>query len=364
MQLADVISHLEAIAPPALQADYDNAGWICGDPAATLTGVLLTLDCTEAVVEEAIRRDCNLIIAHHPILFRGLRQLTGRTYVERTLIRAIRGEVAIYAAHTNLDSVRTGVNDELCRRLGLLRTRVLAPVSGQLRKLTVFVPPHHGAVLRAALHDAGAGQLGHYSQCSFRTQGTGTFRPDASADPYLGQREELTEVAEERLEVVVPAHATRRVLDAMWAAHPYEEVAYDLTTLENRWSDVGAGMVGELPDALPVADFLRHLQTRLGLRVIRHTTFAGPVRRVAVCGGAGQFLLRQARAAAADAFVTSDFKYHEFFDAEEQLLIADVGHYESEQFTPALMQRLLYEKMGNIAAHLSEIDTNPVRYFT
>lgn len=369
MQLYHLTRFLDALAPPAWQESYDNAGLQVGDPAQHITGATLALDCTEAVVAEAVRRGHNLVVCHHPVVFRPLKSLTGRTEPERILLAAIRAGVAIYATHTNLDHVAHGVNAEFARRLGLLHPKILAPkADGALRQLVTFVPGAEAreAVL-AALHAAGAGQIGAYRECSFRAEGTGRFRPTEVATPTIGQaggpREE---VAEERLEVVFPAPAQAAVLAALRRAHPYEEVAYYLTRLDNEHPDVGAGMVGELPEPLAPAAFLAHLKAALHLPLIKHTAPPADgrlIRRVALCGGAGAFLIGAARGAGADAFVTGDLKYHEYFQADGRLLLCDVGHYESEVATSELLRVALQREFPTFAAQLTEVVTNPVRYF-
>jgi dinuclear metal center YbgI/SA1388 family protein len=362
--LQAVTNYLEALAPLAYQESYDNAGLIVGEPTTEVTGVLVTLDCTEAVVAEAVRRGCNLIVAHHPIVFKGLKKLNGRTYVERTVLSAIRQNVAIYASHTNLDHVTPGVNHHLAGLLGLKNVRILSPKKGVLQKLVTFVPVEATPRVLDALYAAGAGQVGGYQNCSFRVEGTGTFRPTEGTNPAIGQEGTDEEVRENRVEVLLPAHLESRVLRALREAHPYEEVAYYLTALENANQDVGAGAIGELPEPMAEEAFFRHLQQKLKLTVVRHTPMVGRlVGRVAVCGGAGSFLLADARRQGADAFVTADFKYHEFFDAEGQLVVCDVGHYESEVGTKELLRNYLSEKFPTFATLLSETDTNPVRYF-
>jgi dinuclear metal center YbgI/SA1388 family protein len=362
--LRDLIAVLEAWSPPAYQESYDNAGLLVGDPNQPVTGVLVTLDSTEAVVDEAIAAGCNVIVAHHPILFKGLKSLTGKTYVERTLLKAIRANVAIYAAHTNLDHVRTGVNAEIADRLGLLQTEILAPKAGLLSKLVVYVPVTHTPAVLDALFAAGAGQIGAYDRCSFRVGGSGTFRPLTGARPAIGQVGQDETVTEDRLEVLLPSHLARPMVAALRRAHPYEVPAYDLYTLQNEHADVGAGLVGHLPEPLAETEFLTWLKSAMHLPLIRHTNPTGRlVAQVAVCGGAGSFLLPDARRTGADAFVTADYKYHEFFDADGQLLICDIGHYESEVFTKDRVGRYLSEKFVSFAVILSKINTNPVHYF-
>ena len=359
-----LIDSLEALAPPAYQEGYDNAGLILGDSSTNLTGVLLSLDCTEAVIEEAILKGCNLVVAHHPIVFKGLKKLNGKNYVERTIIKAIQNKVAIYAIHTNLDHVSEGVNSMIAARLGLQNLKILAPKRQLLQKLTFFVPNQHEVRVLESLYAAGAGKIGNYSECSFRTGGEGTFRPGEGANPYAGQVGELERAAELRVELMFPAHLEKKVMQALRQSHPYEEVAYYLQALENENQEVGAGAIGELAEPMETIEFLAHLKKSMSVSVIKHTASAQKtIRRVAVCGGAGSFLLPNALAARADAFVTADFKYHEFFDAENQIVICDIGHYESEVGTKQLLHDYLSKIFGNFALHLSETNTNPVAYY-
>lgn len=366
----DLARLLEAAAPLAYQESYDNAGLQCGSPQAEITGVLITLDCTPAVVAEAVRRGCNVVVAHHPVIFRPLKRLTGANEVEQTIIAALKNDVAIYAAHTNLDNVRGGVNDKLAEKLGLQNNRVLAPQSGTLARLITYLPNRPedqeadlaGRVL-AALYAAGAGQVGQYGACSFRTAGTGTFTPGVGTRPAIGTAGQAETVPELRLEVLLPLHRQAAMLRAMREAHPYEEVAYELIKLENVHQDVGAGLVGELPEALAPATFRQRLKQQLGVPVVRHTAFARSIKTVALCGGAGAFLIGAARGAGADAYVTSDVKYHEFFGAEGQLMLCDVGHFESEQFTYEVFRDLLTAGFGRtFAVLIAETPTNPVQY--
>jgi len=372
MTVRDITTYLEAWAPLAYQESYDNAGLLVGDSAAAVTGVLVTLDITEAVVEEALAKGCNLVVAHHPVIFKGLKKLTGRTYVERTVIKAIKNDVALYAAHTNLDHVQGGVNFKIAEKLGLHHPRILAPREDTLMKLVTFVPTAQAGDRYArtletvldALYEAGAGQIGNYDRCSFRLEGIGTFRGNAAANPDLGTAGVDEQAPEHRVEVVFPAHRQPAVLAALRAAHPYEEVAHYLTLLTNQNQEVGAGVVGELAEPMDERAFLAHLKQRMALPLVRHTPLRGKtVRRVAVCGGAGGFLLTDAVRAGAEVFVTADYKYHEFFDADGRLVVADIGHFESEQYTKELIQQQLLEKFSTFAVILSETVTNPVNYF-
>jgi dinuclear metal center YbgI/SA1388 family protein len=366
----DLARLIEAAAPLAYQESYDNAGLQCGDPQAEVRGVLISLDCTPAIVAEALRRGCNVVVCHHPVIFRPLKRLTGANEVEQILVAALKNDVAIYAAHTNLDNVRGGVNDKLAEKLGLLKTRVLAPQSGTLARLITYVPNRPadqqqdlaGRVL-TALYAAGAGRVGDYSECSFQTDGMGSFTPGATTQPAIGAPNKPERVPELRLEVLLPLHRQAAVLQALRTAHPYEEVAYEVIKLENTHQDVGAGLVGELPAALSPAAFRQLLKEQLQVPVVRFTAFEKEVKKVALCGGAGAFLIGKARAAGADAYVTGDVKYHEFFGAEGGLMICDVGHFESEQYTGEVFRDLLTAGFGRTFAVLfAETNTNPVQY--
>ena len=363
--ITDIVHYLESIAPPAYQESYDNAGLITGNGSWECTGVLTTLDATEEVVMEAVSCRCNLIVAHHPIVFGGLKKITGRNYVERTVIAAIKRDIAIYAIHTNLDNVVAGgVNGRIARKLGILGGQPLLPRDGVLQKLYCFVPVDHLEAVRAAVFAAGAGQIGAYSECSFAGEGTGTFTGGEGTDPFVGQPGKRHYEKEGRLEVVVPAHLSREVIRAMIAAHPYEEVAYDLVPLANVHPGVGSGLIGELAAEMEEVAFLDLIRAVFEVPVIRHTRLTGrPVKRVAVCGGAGSFLISKALSAGANFYITSDVKYHEFFDANDQLVIADIGHFESEQFTVDLLFEVLREKFRNFAVLKSVVRTNPVKYY-
>lgn len=364
MRIKDVTAALEAWAPTSLQENYDNCGLQVGDPGTEITAALVCLDVTEAVVEEAVAKGCGLIISHHPLIFKGLKSLVARGYVERTLLLALEHGIALYAIHTNLDNVIDGVNGEIATRLGLQGVRVLEPRPGQLAKMIVFVPSDHAEVVRNAAFKAGAGRIGHYDECGFTTQGIGSFKPDAEADPFVGRSGVREELAESKLEFLVPAPATQKVLEAVRAAHPYEEVAYDLIPLLNEHPWVGSGLIGELGAPRDEKELLNDLKTTFGLQVIRHTRLLGkPVERIAVCGGSGVFLLNRAKALQADVFITGDVKYHDFFEADGRLLLADIGHYGSEQFTMHLIQRRLGELFPTFAVRLTETVTDPIHHF-
>ena len=364
IRLSDVIRHLENKAPRGLQESYDNSGLITGLPEMEVKGIIICLDSLECVVEEAVNRGCNVIIAHHPIVFSGLKRITGASYVERTIIRAIKNDIAIYAIHTNLDNIRDGVNAAIADRLGLKGTTVLRPMTNRLQKLVTYSPVAHSDTIRNALFEAGAGEIGNYSECSFSTKGTGSFMPNAKAQPFIGEKGKRHYETEDRIEVVLPEWKQQTVLNALRASHPYEEVAFEIFTIENQYNRIGAGLIGELETAVEPTKFLTIIKERMNTRMIRHTAPGMKlIRKVAVCGGAGSFLLKEAISSGADAFISADFKYHEFFDAEGKIIIADIGHFESEQFTMKLLQEFLREKFTTFAIRLTEMNTNPVYYF-
>lgn len=364
MHIAAIIAHLESIAPPSLQESYDNAGLLTGNAGWECTGVLCTLDATEAVILEAVTRKCNLVVAHHPIIFGGLKKLNGKNYVEKTVIAAIKHDIAIYAIHTNLDHIMAGVNGKMADMLGLVKRSILAPKAAMLKKLYTFVPLVHAEQVRSAIFAAGGGHIGQYSECSFGVEGTGTFKGGEGTNPFVGQPGMRHEEKEVKVEAIFPAWLEAAVVKAMKAVHPYEEVAYDVVDLANTHPDIGAGLLGELPDLLEEKDLLALVKKQFKLTVIRHTPLLDkPVRKVALCGGAGSFLVSKALAAGADFFITADMKYHEFFDANGRMVIADIGHFESEQFTTDLLFTVLQEKFTTFAVLKSEVKTNPVRYF-
>ena len=365
MKVTEVLKALEALAPTAYQESYDNCGLQTGDPDAMVTGILLCVDVTEAVVTEAMERGCNLVVAHHPLIFSGLKRITGSTYVERTLRLAIKNDVSIIAVHTNLDNQLKGVNDKIAQKLGLTNCKVLAPMPDTLVKLYTYVPIAAADKVRDALFTAGAGVISDYSECSFNTEGTGTFRPGPGTNPTIGvaggERKAVNEV---KIEVLLEKNAEGRVLQALRASHPYEEVAYELIALRNVNQNIGAGLFGDLATPMPEQNFLKLVKENLKTACIRHTTLRGKsIEKVALCGGSGSFLLRDAIKAGADVFITGDFKYHQFFDADGRIVIADIGHFESEQFTPEIFRDFLTKKFPNFAILLSGINTNPLQYF-
>jgi len=363
MTVKDITSKLEEWAPLTYQEDYDNCGLLVGDENHQATGVLITLDITEAVIEEAQKTGCNLIIAHHPLIFGGIKKITSQDWVGRCITSAIKNDISIYALHTNLDNTRSGVNGKIAEKIGLENIEILSPKSDTLLKLVTFVPSENAEDVTEALYSAGAGTVGEYDKCSFQTEGIGTFRPSMKAHPTIGKLGERKSIQENRIEVLVPSHLQSSIVKSLKMAHPYEEVAYYLTPLENKNQEVGSGIIGLLPDALGTSEFLLKLKSQMNLEVIRHTTHTkATVQKIAVCGGSGSFLLPHAIQQNADVLVSADFKYHDFFEADNQLIIADIGHYESEVFTKELIHDYLSQKFANIAFRLSEVVTNPIIY--
>jgi len=364
MKINEVISFLEIIAPPSLQETYDNAGLITGDQNWECKGMLISLDATEEVIHEAIKKKCNLIVSHHPIIFSGLKKINGKNYVEKAIIAAIKNDIAVYAIHTNLDNIITGVNGKIASLIGLENISVLSQKENILKKLYTFVPHHSADKVRTAIFKAGGGQIGKYAECSFNSAGEGTFKAGEGANPFVGKIGEQHKEEEIKVEVIFPSYLEKKILQSLFDAHPYEEVAYDIISLENKFSGIGSGIIGEMQTPEDETDFLQRLKKIFNLKIIKHTKLKGKkVKKVAVCGGAGSFLISKALAEKADFFITSDIKYHEFFDANGRMVIADIGHYESEQFTINLLQEVLEQNFPTFAVLKTEVNTNPVQYY-
>ena len=363
MKVKEIISWFDEIAPFSYQESYDNSGLQTGDPDSEITSALICLDVTEEVVEEAMKLEAQLIISHHPVIFGELKSLTGRSQTERVIIKAIRNDIAILSGHTNFDNVFRGVSLRMCEKLELKNPVILKPAADLLIKLVVFVPVEHLENVRESIFNAGAGVIGNYDMCSFNMEGRGTFRGSENSNPFAGRKEEFHSEKEIRLETILPAVLQHKVVAAMLSTHPYEEVAYDLYPLINKYEKAGMGMIGELPEPVNEVEFLNHIKKVFHCGCIRHTRLTGrDVSRVAVCGGSGSFLLKDAINRGGDIFISGDFKYHQFFDAENRILIADIGHFESEQFTKELFYELLTKKFPKFAFHLSKLNTNPINY--
>ena len=363
MKIQKIIDIIEDFAPVPLQDGFDNSGLQVGDVNRQLTGILLCLDVTEEVLDEAVELGCNLIISHHPLLFKPLKSLTGKTYVERCVIKACKHDLAVYAAHTNLDNAYGGVNFHLAGKLGLQNIRVLSPKREVLLKLVTFVPEAYAEVVRSTLFNAGAGSIGNYDSCSFNVSGEGTFRAQEQAQPFVGEKGETHVEREVRIELVFPAYKKTAVFRALLAAHPYEEPVCDFYNLNNSWSRVGAGVVGELPFAEDEEAFLDKLKTVFQLKALKYSPLTGKkIREVALCGGSGAFLIPEAIAYGADVFITGEAKYNDYYDVEDKILLAVVGHYESEVATKELFYDIITKKITNFAVHFSSVNTNPVNY--
>ena len=363
MKVKDITRALEQWAPPSYQESYDNSGLIVGEPEQEIHQVLISLDVTEEVIEEAVNMGAQLIVAHHPLIFGGVKRISSGHWVGRCLQMAIKNDISIYAIHTNLDNVYTGVNRMLAERIGLTDLSILAPRRNTLEKLVTFLPENASERVQKALFEAGAGRIGEYDQCSFVTVGTGSFRPSQHANPTIGTPGKTEKVSESRVEVLVPAHLQGEILSALFQAHPYEEVAYYLTPLDNMNQTVGAGMFGKVAEEKDFGVFLADLKESMNLVTLKHTKLVHErVQKVAVCGGAGRFLLKDAINSGAQVFITSDFKYHDFFEANNRIVIVDIGHYESEVYTKDLIGNYLRQKFTNIAFHLTRVDTNPISY--
>ena len=363
MKIIEITNYLESLAPLFLQEDYDNSGFITGNKNWNLKNVLVCIDCNEEVVDEAIAKSCNLIVAHHPIVFNGLKSIVGKNYIERTIIKAIKNDIAIYAIHTNLDNIKDGVNSTIANKIGLENRKILRPRKDVINKLSFYCPVSDTQRLKKLLWDSGAGNIGNYSHCSFSSIGQGTFMGNDDSKPSLGQKNVLHKEKEEKVEMIIPSQLQNIILDTLFSEHPYEEVAYEIHHLENINQDIGSGMFGKLKTPMKTNDFLMQLKKVMQTDCIRFTKLNKEyIETVAVCGGSGSFLLDDAKKAKADIFITGDFKYHEFFDAEDDIIIADIGHYESEQFTKELICEILNKKFTKFATHLSSINTNPINY--
>ena len=363
MNVKSICELIEEVAPLSLQESYDNAGLLVGDSQMEIKSILITIDITEEVMNEAIGKNCNLIVSHHPLIFSSLKRLTGQNEVQRCVAKAIKHDIAIYAAHTNLDNVLAGVSGKMAEKIGLKDIQILHPKQNTLLKLVTYVPQLYSYSIREAIFEAGAGQIGNYDWCSFNAEGTGTFRANEKARPFVGNIDELHSEPEVRIEVILPEYLKYKVLEAMLKVHPYEEPAYDFIPLQNAWNQVGAGVVGELDEAEDELEFLTRIKAIFNNPTIKHTSFLGKkIKRVALCGGSGSSFLPDAIRAKADVYISGDFKYHEFFDAEKRILIADIGHFESEQFTKEIFFEIITKKMPTFAVQISDSKTNPINY--
>jgi dinuclear metal center YbgI/SA1388 family protein len=363
MKIKEILSVLEEMAPLAYAEDFDNVGLLVGNTDVEATGVLVCHDALESVLEEAIAKKCNLIVCFHPILFSGLKKITGKNYVERSIIKAIKNDIAIYAVHTALDNHQNGVNKIFCDALGLKNTKILIPKENFIRKLVTYTISENAEKLRNSLFDAGAGNIGNYEDCSFSSKGIGTYMGNEYSNPQLGERFEFVQGDEIKIEVTFEKHLENNILKALFSNHAYEEVAYEVYELQNKHQNIGLGMLGEFETPMDEKDFLLFVKEKMVSEGIRHSSFLGrPIKKVAVLGGSGSYAIKKAISAGADAFLTADLKYHQFYEAENRLLLADIGHFESERHTKNYIVDYLRKKILNFAIILSEENTNPVKY--
>jgi dinuclear metal center YbgI/SA1388 family protein len=363
MKIKEIISVLETMAPLAYAEDFDNVGLLVGNQDDEATGVLVCHDALENVIEEAISKKCNFVVCFHPILFSGLKKITGKNYVERAVLKAIKNDIAIYAVHTALDNHQNGVNKIFCDAIGLKNTKILVPKENFIQKLITYTIPENHQKLRNALFDAGAGNIGNYENFSFNSQGIGSYQGNENSNPEIGERGEFVENTEIKIEVTFEKHLQGKILKALFSNHVYEEVAYEIYDLQNSHQNIGLGMIGELETELPEKEFLEFVKTKMKAEGIRHSEYLGkPIKKVAMLGGSGSFAIKKAIQAGADAFLTADLKYHQFYESENQLLLADIGHYESERYTKNYIVDYLTKKIPNFAIILSEENTNPVKY--
>ncbi|MCK8141779.1 Nif3-like dinuclear metal center hexameric protein [Flavobacterium sp. I-SCBP12n] len=362
-KIKDILSILEEMAPLAYAEDFDNVGLLVGDQNNEATGVLVCHDALESIIDEAIAKKCNLVVCFHPILFSGLKKIIGKDYVERSIIKAIKNDIAIYAVHTALDNHQNGVNKIFCDALGLINTKVLVPKENFIRKLVTYTIAENAEKVRKALFDAGAGNIGNYEDCSFNSKGIGTFMGNENSNPQLGERFEFVQKEEIKIEVTFEKHLENKILKALFQNHAYEEVAYEIYDLKNQHQNIGLGMIGELKEPMKEKDFLLFVKEKMQSEGIRHSNFIGKeVKKIAVLGGAGSFAIKNAIQAGADVYLTADLKYHEFYQAENRLLLADIGHFESERYTKNYIVEYLRKKILNFAVILSEENSNPVKY--
>jgi dinuclear metal center YbgI/SA1388 family protein len=364
MKLKELVSCLNKCIPVQMQEAYDNSGLQCGDPQKEINSGLIAFDVTDEVLDEAISKKCNLIISHHPLIFGGIKSLTGAAASEKMIIKAIKNDLAVYSSHTNLDIFPGGVSRRMAEKMGLNNIKVLSPVRNRLLKLVTFVPGSHLSEVSQAVFNAGAGVIGAYDNCSFSAAGTGTFRAGEGTNPFTGNQGTLHQEPEIRFETILFDFDRTPVINALLKAHPYEEVAYDLYRLENDNVQAGLGCTGDLSSPLGEKAFLELAATVFDAQILRHSVLTGrSISKVAICGGAGSSLIKDALNSGADAYITADLKYHNFMDYGSQLLLADPGHYESENCSSEILYELIIKKFPTFALRFSEINTNPINYF-
>jgi dinuclear metal center YbgI/SA1388 family protein len=363
MKLKDLCYYLDSAVPLSFQEDYDNSGLQVGLPEREITSAIITIDVTEEVLNEAISEKCDIIISHHPLIFNGIKKITGRTFTERIINKAVKHDIAIYSSHTNLDIFNTGVSRKMAEKLALREIKVLSPLKNRLLKLVTYIPESHLKIVSEAIFEAGAGVTGNYDRCAFTTTGTGSFRGNEFSRPFVGEAGKMHFEKEIRFETVLFSHLKERVIRTLLEIHPYEEVAYDIYMLDNDNGEVGLGCVGQLSDPIGAGDFLNLVASVFESKGLRYSKpVSESVRKVALCGGSGISLLNVAVASGADVFITADIKYHNFFDADNKILLVDVGHFESEKFSTEILYDLIIKKFPKFAVRFSETNTNPINY--
>jgi dinuclear metal center YbgI/SA1388 family protein len=363
MKIKEIVSALERFAPLPLQDGFDNAGLQIGFTDVEATGALLCLDVTEEIIDEAIANDCNIIISHHPLIFKGYKSITGRDYVERCIIKAIKHDIAIFAAHTNIDNAQRGVNFKIAEKIGLEKVQILDPKDGMLLKMVTFVPTTHVEHVKKSLFKAGCGSIGNYENCDFQVIGNSHYKAKKGANPFAGIVGKKHKEQEVRLEVVLPTYQKNAATKALLQVHPYEEPVFDFFALQNTWSQVGAGVIGELKEPESELEFLHRIKKIFEVECLRHNKLNGRlIRKVALCGGAGSFLLPKAITIGADVFITGEIKYHDFFGHEQEILMAEIGHYESEQYTIEIFKSIIGDRFPQLNVMTTRINTNPINF--
>jgi len=363
MIIKEIIEELERTAPLRYQESYDNSGLIIGNPEMDITKILICFDLTFEVITEAIDRNAGLIISHHPVIFEPIKKINGKSNIEKIIIAAIQNNIAVYAAHTSLDNAGEGINSIMAKKIGLKNTRVLLPAKNSLRKLVTFCPIKHIDKVRNAIFEAGAGHIGEYDCCSYNITGQGSFRASNKAKPFVGKKNQLHFEDEIRFETIYPVHIENNVINGLLKSHPYEEIAYDIYPLENTYPLFGAGLIGDLNKKITATQFLSDLKKLLNLKCIKHNGSDNKsIKKVALCGGSGSFLIKQAITQGADIFISAEFKHNHYVDYLNNIIIADIGHYESEHFAKDLIKSILIKKFPKFAVEISKTEKNPVFY--
>jgi dinuclear metal center YbgI/SA1388 family protein len=366
MKCDNIIKIIEDWAPKSIAWEKDNVGLQVGSLRREVKNILLCLDVNEKVIDEASKKNCNLIISHHPLLFRSLKKIDiERDQKSKILEKLIKKDITLYSAHTNLDFTKDGVSFQLADKLGLSNQRFLLNKSSNLNKLIVFVPVDNADKVAEAMHSAGAGIIGEYSHCSFRTIGMGTFKGSNKSKPSMGVKGKLNKVSEVKIEVLVNSFDLHKVISSMKKIHPYEEVAFDVYPMVNENFNYGMGVIGDLKKELTAKEFLTYVSKSLRINNFRFNKGSKfRIKKVAVCGGSGSDLLETAIKSKADAFVTADVKYHTFQDAEDEILLIDAGHYETEIHSlNAIKNRIENSLKDKVKVYKFSGTTNPIVFY-